>query len=221
MKYYSYISNKKLDMLFPQIPRKFLDGLSGELSVNLGVIKASLKDSGLTPTRISKLDVVSRYIEEACDVGTGRNPKSYIKDTANMRSIIAPEQGIVLFTGYDAPTSTGTGRSSLLLSGSANHVVGLESAQQLFANSNTHVILGQLSQMSKKQAELEKQLVVPDRVADSTQYTTDYLKEILSWSRSGRGPLQRYEFLAKTLVNDTLGDDHIVLATPIYVAMAE
>jgi hypothetical protein len=75
--------------------------------------------------------------------------------------------------------------------------------------------------MSKKQAELEKQLVVPDRVADSTQYTTDYLKEILSWSRSGRGPLQRYEFLAKTLVNDTLGDDHIVLATPIYVAMAE
>jgi hypothetical protein len=221
MKYYCYISNKKLDMLFPQIPRKFFDGLSGELSVNFGVIKASLKDSGLTATRISKLDVVSRYIQQTCDVGTAAEPKSYIMDTVEMRSVIAPEEGIVLFTRYDPPTGSGTECNSILLSGSANHVVGMESAQQLHANSITHVIVDQLARMSKKQTDLETQLVVPDRVANATQYTTDYLKAILKWSHWSKGPLQRYEFLAKTLVNDALGDDRIVLATPIYVAMAE
>ena len=44
VKYYLYISDTKVDMLFAQIPRNILKKISADLNINLGVISVSLKE---------------------------------------------------------------------------------------------------------------------------------------------------------------------------------
>jgi hypothetical protein len=221
MKYYCYISNAKLNMLFPQIPRRFLDGLSGELSVNVGLIKTTLKDRGLTPTRLSKLEVVSQYIENNLDVGHLAAKHSYIKDTLEMHTVFAPERGIALFTHYSPPETVADGFNAILLSGSLKHVIGMESVETLISNSNTFTIVNELEAMSEKQKSIERQLVIDNRIADQTVYQPTYIDAILRWSSFKKGPVQKYEFLAKTLVADAKGDDRVLLATPIYVSLVD
>jgi len=69
MKYYLYISNSKLDMMFPQVPSKLADQVATELGINTGVLRASVKAREVTETRVSKLQVVTQYLLESDQVG--------------------------------------------------------------------------------------------------------------------------------------------------------
>ena len=42
LKYYLYISDTKVDMLFPQIPGNILKKIGGELHINLGIFNVNL-----------------------------------------------------------------------------------------------------------------------------------------------------------------------------------
>ena len=55
VKYYIYISDTKLDMLYPQIPKKILERISGELNIKLGMININLKNKESDTSRFDKL----------------------------------------------------------------------------------------------------------------------------------------------------------------------
>lgn len=80
MKYYVYISDTKVDMLYSQIPKKILDKIAVELGINLGIFSLTAKGKGnQEETRYEKLKLVVNYIENNMDVGTVDQPKAYFK----------------------------------------------------------------------------------------------------------------------------------------------
>lgn len=217
MKYYSYISNSKLDMLFPQIPRSFLDDLAGELSFNFGVLKATLKDKTLTENRLSKLDAVVRYIEENKPIGTMDKPETYIHGVVEMHSVIFDE-GMILFCWHDE--SQPVGNQYLLMSGSAKHVIGMDLVEMIYPHSIMNMVVNRLSDMRKTMDDLEESIICEGGVCPLDKKLT-YLDDIKKWARYTTGPKQRYEYLARCLISEEVEGDTLVLATPIYMAIAE
>ena len=74
MRYYSYVSDAKLDMLYDQIPSKSFSQIIAELKLDLKVVSVSLRRRHTDATRYGKLDVVESYIERNFDVGTVSDP---------------------------------------------------------------------------------------------------------------------------------------------------
>src|SRR5436309_3024639 len=88
MKYYIYISDTKLDMLYPQIPKALLKRIASELSINLKLLGAEAnivaKNDQSNETRYSKVKIVTEYIEKHLDVGSIDAPSTYFKGTLPM-----------------------------------------------------------------------------------------------------------------------------------------
>lgn len=72
MKYYIYISDTKVDMLYPQIPQPILKKIASSLSIDLKFLGAELSVAGKSnpsdETRYAKVRIVSEYIEKNLDV---------------------------------------------------------------------------------------------------------------------------------------------------------
>jgi len=219
MKYYAYISNSKLDMLFPQIPRPFLEDISGELSVNFGLLKATLKDKGLTPNRLSKLNAVAKYIEKYEDVGDMENPATYIKGVGNMHSTILCE-GMALFCWCSANEKDLEQKHYLLLSGSSSHLIGMDTAEMVYTHSITNIVLNRLAGLRKSEDALEEKLICENGNYKQPGHDS-YLEDIKHWASITSGPVQKYEYLARTLIFEKDGDSNVILATPIYIALAD
>jgi len=225
MKYYSYISNTKLDMMFPQIPKPFLEDISGELSVNFGLLKATLKDKGLTSNRLSKLDAVVKYIEKYQGVGELSSPSTYIKGTANMYSVVMDE-GMVMFCWCGSNENTQSRDDYLLLSGSSQHLIGMDELDMQYTHSITHLVLKRLSRLREAQAKLEEKMTCENGVC-VMQGQESYLEDIKRWASVRSGPPQKYEYLARILINENEDGNspdsggNVVLATPIYIAMVD
>lgn len=206
-------------MMFPQIPKPFLEDISGEMSVNFGLLKATLKDKGLTSNRLSKLDAVVKYIEKNLDVGEVSNAATYIKGTAHMYSTILDE-GMVMFCWCNSNEGDESNDNYMLLSGSSQHLIGMDLSDLSYPHSITSMVLKRLSNLRKKQSEMEKELKCETGICtlDNDQ---DYLIDIKRWASYQSGPPQKYEYLARTLLNENHEGSTVVLATPIYIAMVD
>jgi len=68
MKYYIYISDAKVDMLYPQIPKPILKRIASSLNIDLKLFGAELnigaKSNSSDETRYAKVKLVSEYIEK-------------------------------------------------------------------------------------------------------------------------------------------------------------
>src|SRR5712692_3005987 len=121
MKYYIYISDAKLAMLYAQLPRSFLHKIASELSINLKLvvteIGATIKGNQNEITRYTKLQTIVKYIEKHFDVGTIDEPKTYFKGTLPMQWGRILRSGVVYFGGT-------TPRATIALGGSRQHVLG-------------------------------------------------------------------------------------------------
>ena len=124
MKYYIYISDTKVDMLFAQIPTNILKKITAELNINLGMVSVSLKERQNEQTRFHKVEVVNNYINEHLEVGDIDNPKTYFKDTVPMMwgtLPVTPEgqgqlrKNFVYFQGGTKQTKFGLGGSASIL----------------------------------------------------------------------------------------------------------
>lgn len=87
MRYYIYVSETKVDMLFPQIPSKVLKGLAAELKIDLGVVSTTLRAGGSTDPKslFAKAELVSKYICSNEPVGTIEAPKRFFTGTHPMK----------------------------------------------------------------------------------------------------------------------------------------
>jgi hypothetical protein len=223
MKYYVYISDTKVDMLYSQIPQNILRKIAAELNINLGIFSLSVKGKeNEEKTRYEKLKLVVNYIENNMDVGTVDQPKAYFKGSLPMqwRRLV---EGLVYFAGRTSETILG-------LAGSMRHVIG-----NLGAESRTSV--GHSGLPSIMEVLREKfGLPLDEQGHVDSHVSGDDLQETLATvaiSTTGlSGSQQHLEFLAKRLVEgslsldpffilDTEENQHVVLGTPLYVAMAD
>ena len=117
-RFYLYLSDAKVDMLFGQIPQKFLERIEAELSLDLKVIGVKLSERPTEETRYSKLRVAERYIRSDLKVGTIDEPKEYFEGALPMRwGLLQGAGSIAYFTAQTDETIVGLG-------GSATHLIG-------------------------------------------------------------------------------------------------
>jgi hypothetical protein len=227
IKYYLYLSESKVDMLFPQIPRAFLSGLSGELKVSLGVVSTTLKQGADSETKFAKLSTVIRYLEEHHAVGTVDQPEEYFSGTMQMKWGPYNEQfdkpsPLVYFGGESPETIVGLG-------GSAKHVVGATGPSHAHSHSATPYMVARLYEG------LEMPLLQDDQARltmTKKHFGTDESRNIamavdLATSQM-HGEPQSVEFVARRLAHFKKGehkawrtDMNVLLGTPLYVASVE
>lgn len=86
MKYYVYISDAKVDMLFPQVPHEIKKKVALEFKMDLKLLSESRKtETESDDNRIARLETVVDFIREFGNVGTVDEPNEYIEGILPMR----------------------------------------------------------------------------------------------------------------------------------------
>jgi hypothetical protein len=218
VRFYLYISDTKLDMLFPQIPSATRDSLVKEFKFDLKVVSLSLREQPSDETRYSKLKVVSEYLEE--EASSVDKPAAYFKGRLTMKW--GPlggewrESEAVYFAGATDETVVGLG-------GSARHVIGT------IPGGVDNTFLWPASAVAALVPVLEQEaLGAAEREAKIMKDSYGHLWPMFVYSLGAmyRGPEQEVEFLARRLLYGPPGcvegtNSSVLLGTPIYVAAAD
>lgn len=127
MKRYLYISDTKLDMLAAQIPPKFRDKIVGELTLDVKLVKLTLREDRSDETRYSKLALVTEYLRRHTELGTVDEPASFFAGGFTMHWGVlgadwSPNPAIYFFGE--------TERATVGLGGSLKHAIGAAGVEQ-------------------------------------------------------------------------------------------
>ena len=214
-KYYIYVSDTKVDMLFSQIPQPVRTRISTELKVDLKLLSASFTSKEKEETRYSKLKVTIDYLQENSLIGTIRNPREYFKGNMYMNWFELID-GITYFGGHSDKTIVGLG-------GSTSHLIGGGHQEAAPRGSSHSPWL--LSALIKELQLPIGQPVLPGHLdEEENEYRLSHAIAERTQKNLFRNPPQRFEFLARKLFssNSLLPDrsEFVVLGTPLYVAFA-
>ena len=211
MKHYIYISSTKVEMLFSQIPQNIKSRIATEIKIDLKIFSTTFKDKDANPDTnlYSKLDMVLQHIEADANVGTVACPKSYFRNSMEMKVGEFPNSGLVYFTGKSTDGTVGLG-------GSLKHVIDNQDIVELKEKPSSLLprILNSLSRElnAPLQQDLEDFLFPnKSRVLRTVE---------AAYSRIEGVPL-KVEFFAKTLAQEEGRHERVILGTPLYVAYAD
>lgn|SRR5262245_2475486 len=129
MEYFLYISDSKVDMLFPQTSEKDKTKTAAEIGVNIGVFKGNVKTEREMEThndRISRLAAVSNHLSECEKLGTIDQPNAWIKDTQSAQIVCLPQNDKVVFFIGESSKST-----RFALGGSTGNLVSRPSPETI------------------------------------------------------------------------------------------
>jgi hypothetical protein len=227
VKYYIYISDAKVDMLFPQVPHDIKKKVATEWKMDLKVLSASRKvETEGEDNRIARLETVVDFIQEYGKVGSVDDPDDYIADTLAMRwgmLTTTPENSLAFFAADTDQTTVGLG-------GSAQHLLGRNGGDEIRYNSLTPALLDCLFKELGWGADNFKGL------GGTSERTAEiFLRAVHASAARMLGPKQSLEFLAKRLLygtvegveidpletSDDTADRSVLLATPLYIALAD
>jgi hypothetical protein len=212
LRYYLYISDTKLDVLFEQIPQNALKRISAEVKVDLKLASVTLRQADRPdPTRAAKLKIVERFIDSHHHVGTIQEPgNEYFRGQMDMQWGWLQDRAVWFHGNDDA--------QCVALGGSRRHVLGEQPNRDVESSSEATSLLVsimsvlQIAAAGIKHENLEKnspgwaEIVYEEGLLDFTGI-----------------PKQRLDFLAIPLDEAQLQkppDVHVVLGTPLYVALA-
>ena len=211
VKFYLYISDAKVDMLLPQIPHETKKKIATEFGFDFKIFKAGRKSEEDTEdNRITRLEAVVAFLREYGNLGSIDKPDDFIEGSALMA--MQSDREIVLFTSVGE-------RTVVCLGGSSRHLLG-----------NPPIADG--SRMTSMACGIYQWLEEHEKDPDalhgfSPTWSIAWLAE--KSVKDHIIPKQHVEFVAKRLLfepnseaEDAEGSNspsHILLATPLYVAM--
>lgn len=214
MRYYVYVSDAKLDMLYGQIPSRLLSRIVAELKLDVKVLAVSIRERETDATRFEKLAVVENYIDRHFDVGTVHDPAPWFRGQLHMRSGIYGDEpgGLLYFSGVQDGVL-------VALIGSAHHLIGQRSQpsaiQMSYSRAPSLFTLLRRDSIDGSHAEDEIQPEKTDQRA---------LAEVHDFANALRGVREPSEFLARRLLSGSVPDGEapvrtVLLGTPLYVAL--
>jgi hypothetical protein len=218
LKHYLYISDTKVDMLYAQIEPNGLNRLSIELSIDLkpfgAGVGATIKPTLQEETRISKLRLVVKFLEEHHTVGWIDAPETYFKGSLPMEWGVAFDREDARDEPPYAAYFIGkTDRTAVGLVGSTHHLIGKGGSEPKYTRLfyTPHSLLKALASTTERPAALH------DDELWQVVYDMDLCVSTTRWQQR---PL---EFIAVTYVFSTHGpyNKRFLLGSPIYVAFAE
>jgi hypothetical protein len=209
VKYYIYVSDTKVDMLFPQIQKGLRSKIAAELKVNLKLLELTIGGKNTPETRYSKLDIINSYIRKSRDLGTVEEPKAYFEGTLPM--CWGPyghgSRQIVYFGGE-------TERAILGLGGSLDHIIGNNRGTE--SPPSTQVAYFVLDALNDWDKPSPGRLVAIEKTQSSLNAIVMATKNIMR-----QGPTQELEFVARRLVQGQSEGKSVLLGSPLYVALAD
>lgn len=216
LRYYLYISDAKLEMLFDQIDPGLLSRISAEVKVDLKLVSLTLRgrrDSG--PTRMAKLKVLERYIDAHHHVGTIDEPgDSYFHGQMDMQWGRVEDDNAVWFQGFQR-NDEGV-MASVGLGGSLHHIIGEQPPSPGTHSGSSLYAVNEMFEGIYSSEPLLRQSItegdMPSRWPSK-----------IAWDGARNLPKQRLDFLAIPLAErranlSLVGSLHIILGTPLYVA---
>lgn len=217
MKYYIYISDTKVNMLYEQIPPRLRDKLAVELKIDLKFLSVSFSEDSPEIARFTRTQIVTDFIERNYNVGKIDAPSAYFRGSLSLRWGILGRQ-LVYFGGM-------TGKTVLGMTGSLEHVIGNPGSSDVqFPNRPSSSPVGLLDV-------IRRELRHPTLTNKNHSGNSQDLADIAFAARTLDGPEQKLEFLAKRLMEgdeptknpDMFGKTgkRVLLGSPIYVALEE
>lgn len=222
MKYYMYVSESKIDMLYPQISDKLKKKVTTELRGGLRFFGGGRKvETESEMNLFSKLDSVIEHIKETEDVGTPSEFKNWIQGTLLMSLQVFPENGFFYLT----TTSSSHCEGVIGLGGSMKHLIGkseldkkpemLTSSLPDLAFALKKVVLTPNSRLVENNSDTREELLRHGYLADRD----------LSGQESFNLTQQKVEFLSKRYASGLYrgyGDEKSVfVGSPLYIELAD
>lgn len=235
VRYYIYVSDAKLEMLFPQIPRPLWERISLNVTLKSNNIDAQLGLKDYQIKRLHMLDQVERHLANNNLIGGPESGKQYIRARMDMRWMDIG--GVIYWSGYFYDLLENRKRIVVDLGGSEKHVLRLDEGTELrgtrLAKDHdclpTFMMMG--SYVDSIIYKLRKPLAEDSRTDIDSPTKSDTSWENERWSASvvdytagemfssnAYGPTREVEFLAKTLLRSNFSSRQVILATPLYVA---
>ncbi|MET7336043.1 SAVMC3_10250 family protein [Nonomuraea sp. NPDC005650] len=232
LRYYVYVSDNKLDMLYEQIDPALRKRISAEVKVDLKVASVTLQQAEqATAARMTKLRMVERYIDTHCKVGGVSAPgREFFRGRMEMRwgwlerdAATDRPSPVVLFCGL-------TDDDFVVLGGSRGHVLGQHPEDSSVALLGYSLFPGLVEMLGPYVSQLQPK--IDDDVRNgSPQWRQErgdrYIWQALKAAEQAtlNGHLQHLDFLAVPLGEArAVGVDgtpmHAVIGTPVYVAHA-
>ena len=214
MRYYTYISDAKLDLLYGQIPPKLLSRLSAEFRVDLKVVSMSVQMDRAEAARFDKLRIVERYLDENFDISGIADPAVWFRGGLGLRSVTYPDMTgeMLLFMGLHEDIL-------VVLIGSAHHLVGRRPPPDSLprAYSRLPELFRLLDRDEAEHAGREDKREASDEAA---------LRQVLQFAQHIGGPREPCDFLARRLLCGKIAGPadqptKVVVATPLYVALSD
>lgn len=215
MKYYLYISDTKVDMLYEQIPSQLRETISGNLKIDLKLLSATISKEVIEKTKFDKLSIVCNYLEKQKMIGTVNEPNEFFKGTLSMRwgsldtdydSAEDERYGISRKFSFDPKKVKtvyfgGVTKKTILgLAGSEHHLLGAtrETKQEHLPSSFVPYILSAL-QIDMMLSPTQK-FIWDDQIPGLSR-SEDFAFDAIAFTvRNMKTPPQKLEFVAKRLL---------------------
>ena len=235
MKYYVYVSESKINMLFEQIGRHEREDKSRSLEFDIKIFKGKFENSkGVPENKFTKLNAIIKRLEKEKLIGSVTENYPYIKGCIQMTwgTLAAPKlsESPISFWGHWSDNLT------LALSGSKYHLLGEQRGSCTDSGSSAPAILSWLvRELEILRTNFPHEYVsFWERADKGSEEIPDYLSNdhkiadtIFEAVKRMIGDKSKYEFIAKVLKrfhwkNMPAGQEgFIILATPLYVALVE
>jgi hypothetical protein len=218
VRFYTYVSEAKLDMLFGQIPPKMVSRLSAEAKVDLKVISLTVHKDRTEADMYGRLEIVEAYLDRIHEISWMTQPSAWFRGECDLRmsGYGRASDAPVLMTGRE-------GSTVVVLIGSAHHLIG----QRVSPESATvgHSMLPSLFRLVQ-QAVDDRLVTAPDGIPrrESAAEKEQMLHQVVQLGRGLRGPGSPSDFLARRLLSGVVTDGQgeqldVVVGTPLYVAL--
>lgn len=216
LKYYIYVSESKVNMLYSQIDKSLLAKLQAEVKFTLRLFDVSFTEKQFDDSLYTKLHIVIEHIKKNYDVGSIGKPQEFFQDTIFMQWARI-HRDVLFFGGSLNDTVLGLG-------GSMIHLLGHRSPKVEVGISHTPWLISVLAeelQMQIRDPELSRQLTLYEEQT-TEENNRRVLSAVNSWSSQiSKRPVEKFEFLAKRLRHDNYQGKKVLFGTPIYVAIAQ
>ena len=78
-RFYIYISDAKVDMLFAQIPESLIKRIAAELTLDVKLLSIKVATREAPETRFSRVMAVTKYLRENETIGTVASRKTFVE----------------------------------------------------------------------------------------------------------------------------------------------
>jgi hypothetical protein len=211
LKYYVYVSESKIDMLYSQIPKNTRSQIEAEVKFNLKIVEVSFAKKQFEDSLYERLAVVLEFLQKRDLIGHLSAPGDFFAGTVHLDwAQIHP--GVVYFGGIYNDVTLGLG-------GSMKYLLGYDVRDVEHGVSHTPWLASYLMK------ELDQRIFNPNPDLEYELTKEEKTNRIVNSANHWSGGLSvraiaKFDFVAKKLLSTNYNGRKVLLGTPIYVAKA-